>query len=72
MATTDTAPGSIATGSGPGGAGGGDGGGDPPRRHYFAKGGASHAPLWLYDLRSAKSYVLEWRKLLPLLRKAVG
>ena len=73
MATVDNAPGSTAIGAIGSGSGGGGGkgtgpGGDPPRQHYFSKGGDDKVPLWLYDLRSAKSYILEWRMCFPYYR----
>jgi hypothetical protein len=67
MATVDYAPGSTASGAlGTGGGGGGNkgdgGGGDPPRGHYNPKGGDTNNPLWLYDLRTATSYLQEYCK----------
>jgi hypothetical protein len=67
MTTIGTAPGSMATGSGAGGGGGGGkapggGGKKPDRPHYYAWGGDEDTDLWLYDLRSASSYVIEWCK----------
>jgi hypothetical protein len=65
MATVDSAPGSTAIGSGGGGAGGGgkkpNQGGGPPKPHYQALGGDTNTPLWLYDVRAVKTYILEWR-----------
>jgi hypothetical protein len=57
-----TAIGSIGSGGDGGGSKAPRGGGDPPRKHYKPKGGDVESRLWLYDLRSASSYLNEWRK----------
>jgi len=41
-------------------------GGDPPRGSYHSKGGDTEAALWLYDIKAAKAYILEWRSCFPL------
>jgi hypothetical protein len=53
--------GSLPTGFGGGGGGKAPGGGgDPPRKHYVSKGGDVKSPLWMYDVKAAKAYLLKW------------
>ena len=64
MDAIDFTPGNTAFGVLGKGSGGSDkkgGGGDLPRGHYYSKGGDTKSALWLYDLKAAKAYILEWR-----------
>jgi len=51
------------TPSGGGGSGGGDKRGDDPSKgHYIGKGDVN-AAVWLYSVRPARQYLMQWRKL---------
>lgn len=78
MSLVSSAPGSHAAGAlKPGGSGGGGGGGkkqggDEPGKGHYASGGDTETLLWAYDLRSAKSYILEWRMFPTPFRILIG